>query len=162
MVVDSGGRLDEACIGDLVALEAKKAGLRGMVIWGLHRDTSELMRIGLPIFSLGALPAGPRCLDPRSPDCMHWARVGSWVVTAEDCVACDADGVLFLPVAKLHEIVPVAAGIAEKERWHAEMMRTDVSFRQQTKFSEYLAAREANSNFGFREHLKIVGGAIET
>ena len=42
MVVDNGGRLDEACVGDLMVLEAERAGLAGMVIWGLHRDTAQL------------------------------------------------------------------------------------------------------------------------
>src|ERR1700736_3560021 len=37
LVVDNAGRLDEACVGDLVTLEVQKAGLQGIVIWGLHR-----------------------------------------------------------------------------------------------------------------------------
>ena len=36
LVADNGGRLDEACIGDLIALEAQTAGLAGMVVWGLQ------------------------------------------------------------------------------------------------------------------------------
>src|SRR5690349_5815427 len=52
LVVDNGGRLDEACVGDLVTLEAKIAGLAGIVIWGLHRDTVDLGAIALPLFSL--------------------------------------------------------------------------------------------------------------
>src|SRR6187431_1995160 len=31
LVVDNGGRLDEACVGDLIALEAEAAGLGGIV-----------------------------------------------------------------------------------------------------------------------------------
>ena len=40
------------------------AGIAGIVIWGLHRDTVDIMAIGLPVFSLGALPTGPLRLDP--------------------------------------------------------------------------------------------------
>src|SRR5690242_20720219 len=34
LVVDNGGRLDEACVGDLVALEAQAASIEGIVVWG--------------------------------------------------------------------------------------------------------------------------------
>ena len=68
LVVDNAGRLDEACVGDLVALEAQGAGLEGLVIWGLHRDTADIRAIGLPVFSLGAIPSGPQRLDDRPKD----------------------------------------------------------------------------------------------
>src|SRR6266478_8798972 len=76
LLIDNGGRLDEACIGDLVALEVKGAGLGGMVVWGLHRDTDDLTEIGLPVFSLGTIPTGPQRVDPRSQDALGWARIG--------------------------------------------------------------------------------------
>src|SRR5688572_30097200 len=60
LVVDNDGRKDEACVGDLITLEVAKAGLSGIIIWGLHRDTPELLEIGLPVFSLGTMPTGPR------------------------------------------------------------------------------------------------------
>jgi 4-hydroxy-4-methyl-2-oxoglutarate aldolase len=161
LVVDNGGRVDEACVGDLVALEVKNAGVRGMVIWGLHRDSAQLLQIGLPVFSLGAIPTGPQRLDPLSPDCMYWARVGAWVVTAGDYVACDDDGVIFLPVAKLPDIIAAAAEIAEKEQCHAARMRAGLSFREQSRFAEYLALREAHPSLTFREHLKKVASTIE-
>src|SRR5579862_2944937 len=59
LVIDNDGRLDESCVGDLVVLEALNAGLGGLVIWGLHRDTAELRALGLPVFSIGAIPTGP-------------------------------------------------------------------------------------------------------
>src|SRR5580658_6638196 len=76
LVIDNGGRLDEACVGDLVTLEVQKAGLNGIVVWGLHRDTDELLTIDLPVFSLGRSPAGPQRLDARSADSLNTARVG--------------------------------------------------------------------------------------
>ena len=65
MVIDNGGRDDEGCIGDLITLEAATAGLGGILVWGRHRDSAELRRIGLPLFSLGACSTGPRRLDDR-------------------------------------------------------------------------------------------------
>src|SRR3954466_741897 len=34
LVIDNGGRLDEGCIGDLIALEAQHCGLGGIIVWG--------------------------------------------------------------------------------------------------------------------------------
>src|SRR5918996_4466000 len=86
LVVDNGGRLDEACVGDLVALEAQAAGLEGLVIWGLHRDTADIRAIGLPVFSLGAIPTGPQRLDARPHNALGVATVGEWTVGREDLV----------------------------------------------------------------------------
>ncbi len=161
LVIDNGARLDEACVGDLVALEAKCAGVRGIVIWGLHRDSAQLRRIGLPLFSMGAIPTGPLRLDPQSPDCMYWARVGAWVVTAADYVGCDDDGVIFLPRERVPDITAAAARIAAKERSQAEQMRAGRSLRDQTRFADYLGMRESHPSLTFREHLKKVASAIE-
>src|ERR1700732_4238023 len=76
LVVDNGGRLDESCVGDLVVLEAHAAGLDGIVIWGLHRDTSDIRAIGLPVISLGAIPTGPQRLDLRPDGALERATVG--------------------------------------------------------------------------------------
>jgi 4-hydroxy-4-methyl-2-oxoglutarate aldolase len=59
LVVDNGGREDEACLGDLIVLEAQAAGVGGVAVWGLHRDTAELTQIALPVFSSGR-PCSPR------------------------------------------------------------------------------------------------------
>jgi len=38
--------------------------MEGMVIWGLHRDTADIRAIGLPVFSLGAIPLAPSGSTP--------------------------------------------------------------------------------------------------
>ena len=161
LVVDNGGRLDEACVGDLVTLEVQKAGLHGIVIWGLHRDTDELLSIGLPLFSLGTMATGPQRLDPHPADSMKSARVGHWNITQQDVVACDSDGVLFMPAEQLQEIMVAATNIRETERQQAEKMQAGISLREQTRFAEYLSTRAVNSSVRFREHLRRLGRAIE-
>jgi regulator of RNase E activity RraA len=156
-----GGRQDEACIGDLIALEAKIFGLAGIVIWGLHRDTPELLEIGLPLFSLGAYPTGPLRLDPRDADALDSARVGRWVVAANDVAMGDDNGVLFVPMARAEEIALAARAIRDTERAQAGRMRRGTSLRAQLQFSEFLARRASDPRLTFREHLRRIGGAVE-
>jgi regulator of RNase E activity RraA len=161
LVADNGGRLDEACVGDLVALEAQAAGLAGMVIWGLHRDTADIQAIGLPVFSLGAIPTGPLRLDARSPDALESAMVGDWPVGREDLVLGDDDGVLFVPATRAGDILALAETIRDTERRQAERIRAGVSMRSQVQFGAYLAQRRQQPSLSFRDHLRAVGGAIE-
>lgn len=160
LVVDNAARTDEACVGDLITLEVSRAGLAGIVIWGLHRDTPELLTIRLPVFSQGALPAGPQRLDAQDADALVSARVGDHIVTGEDFVLGDDDGVLFLPVDRAADIADVARGIRDTERRQAALMTAGTSFRAQARFTEYLAARDAHGTT-FREYLRTFGGAIE-
>ena len=161
LAVDNGGRLDEACVGDLVALEAQAAGLAGMVIWGLHRDTADIRAIGLPVFSLGAIPAGPLRLDARPPDALKSAVVGDWTVSREDLVLGDDDGVLLVSADQAEEVFALAEAIRDTERRQAERIRAGVSMRSQLQFSAYLERREKTPSLSFRDHLRAVGGAIE-
>jgi regulator of RNase E activity RraA len=161
LVVDNGGRVDESCVGDLVVLEASAAGLEGVVIWGLHRDTSDLRAVGLPVFSLGTVPTGPLRLDERPPDALESATVGDWTVGRGDLVLGDDDGVLFVPAARASEVLDLAEAIRDTERAQAERIRGGVSLRDQVGFDAYLAARKQTPTLSFRDHLRAVNGAIE-
>lgn len=161
LIVDNGGRLDEACVGDLVALEAHMAGLAGIVIDGLHRDTAEIRAIDIPLFSLGALPTGPQRSSLTRADNLQTAGMGRWSVDRTDIVVADDDGAIFLPRSRLADIVAVASSIRDIETRQAELMRNGTSLREQTQFERYLATRRTQPNYGFREHLRAIGRAIE-
>jgi regulator of RNase E activity RraA len=161
LVVDDGGRSDASCVGDLVVLEAASAGLAGVVIWGLHRDTADIRAIGLPVFSLGAIPTGPLSPGVRPPDALDSATVGDWTVSRADVVLGDDDGVLFVPAESAEQVFTVAEAIRDTERGQADQMRRGLSLRQQVRFGDYLSGRKRNRSLTFREHLRAVRGAIE-
>ncbi|ADB35204.1 conserved hypothetical protein [Kribbella flavida DSM 17836] len=161
LVVDNAGRRDEACVGDLVVLEAKTAGIAGVVVWGLHRDSADIRAIGLPVYSLGALPPGPQRLDPLPADALTTATVGQWAVSNEDVVLADDDGVLFVPAARLDELLTLAETIRDTERRQAAQIASGTTLREQVGFDDYLAARAADPSLTFRAHLRARGGAIE-
>ncbi len=161
LVIDNGGRLDEGCIGDLTALEAENCGLAGIVVWGVHRDTPELRRIGLPIFSYGACPCGPQRLDPRDPSALRSARFGNFLVEPGDVVFADDDGCLFAAAERVDELLRVAHEIRQRERHQADAIKSGHSLREQLAFARYLEKRAADPSYTFREHLRKISGAIE-
>ncbi|MER5766422.1 RraA family protein [Streptomyces sp. NPDC001985] len=161
LVADNHGRSDEACVGDLMVLEAAAAGLAGVVVWGLHRDTADIRAIGLPVFSLGAIPTGPLSPGDRIPDALESATVGEWVVSRDDLVLGDDDGVVFIPADRAGELFSLAEEIRAGERRQAERLRAGTGLREQFRFADYLANRRENPALTFREHLRSGGGAVE-
>jgi 4-hydroxy-4-methyl-2-oxoglutarate aldolase len=158
LVVDNGGRVDEACIGDLTILEARTAGLAGVVVWGLHRDTRELREIGFPVWSYGTNPLGPTRLDDRDDEAV---RFGEAVLSRSDVVFADDDGVVFVAQEHVEDVLTAVRSIGEVERGQARRIRAGETLRDQTQFADYLAERERDPSYTFRRHLRRIGGAIE-
>jgi regulator of RNase E activity RraA len=161
LVIDNGGRTDEACIGDLTVIEAREAGLGGVVLWGLHRDTDEVIELGLPVFTYGSLPAGPLSARPRSDDALTLAEFGSFTVSSEDAVLADADGAAFVPISRVDDLVETGSAIMETERAQADRASEGTSLREQMRFTHYLSRRETDPSYTLRQHLREVGGEIE-
>jgi 4-hydroxy-4-methyl-2-oxoglutarate aldolase len=161
LTIDNDGRRHEGCIGDLTILEAKAVGLGGIALWGFHRDTPQLIQIGLPVFSYGSYPAGPKRAYPRGSDALEFARFGDFKLSAEDVAFGDDDGVVFSLLQDVDKIISVARTIDETEQRQVKAIQAGKTLGEQLKFDEYLKKRSKNQALTFREHLRNIGGAIE-
>lgn len=160
LVVDNGGREDEACVGDLLVQEASSAGLSGVVIWGRHRDTAQLRDIGLPVHSLGAYSFGPRRVPPAGR-AMRSAMLDGVTVAEGDWVFGDDDGILVAGPARIAELLESAAAIVATETAQADRTRAGEPLRSQLDFAGYRAKQAIDPTMTLRRHLDERGGAIE-
>jgi 4-hydroxy-4-methyl-2-oxoglutarate aldolase len=161
LVIDNGGRIDEGCIGDLVVGEAFMSGIAGTICWGAHRDTAAILAMGARVWSLGTCPNGPLELRKRAATALEAANLGSITVTRDDYVFADDDGVVVVEAANLARIVETARDIATREGAQATQLLKGELLRTQLDLDSYLAKRNSDPNYTFREHLKTFGGAIE-
>lgn len=89
LVVDGGGSLRTALVGDVIAEMAQVNGWAGLVLWGAVRDTVALAKLDIGIKALGSNPwksskAGAGEIDvPLSLGGADF-RPGRWVYSDED------------------------------------------------------------------------------
>ena len=158
LVVDNGGRDDEGCIGDLVALEAANAGVAGIVIWGRHRDSAVLSTLPLGVWSTGTNPVGPAGVRDSA---YEGVLVGEARINDGDLVVADEDGVVFVPAEAAERVLGAAREIEWAERRQADRARGGESLREQLRFDEYLERRAADPAYTFRDHLRAISSHIE-
>ncbi len=104
MVVDGGGSLRCALLGDLIAADAVRNGWEGLVIDGCVRDCAALRE--LPI-GIRALAATPRKSTRRNEGQTGIEiQIGGVVCRNGDRVYADEDGVLLLDSAVVQGIGP--------------------------------------------------------
>lgn len=95
LVVDGGGSLRAAILGDRLAIAALENGWRGLIIHGVVRDTAVLAGLNIGVKALGAIPRkgvfGGEGLVNVPVD------LGGVICQPGDRVFADEDGVVFLP-----------------------------------------------------------------
>ncbi|GAA4786401.1 RraA family protein [Actinomycetospora chlora] len=129
-----------AVAGELVAAEAQRRGLAGVVIDGWCRDRAGLRRLGLPVFARGSTPASGSARDARGPDEAPVA-LGGVPVRPGDLVLGDDDG---LAVATPDQVRAALAGAEEVERAEAAVlagMREGRGLADSTNLADHRAAR---------------------
>lgn len=116
IVVDAGGDLTNAIIGELMAGYAATRGIAGLVIHGAIRDINVIGQGALPVYAAGVTHRGPYKDGPGQINVP--IALDGMVVMPGDIMIGDADGLLCVPAGE-------AAWICEAaENKHAQEQQT--------------------------------------
>jgi len=136
VIATNGG--SRAVFGELVATEASRRGLAGIVADGFCRDLRGLRRIGLPIFARGT--------TPRSGTAVSRAPLGATIVcggvevSPGDIVLGDDDGVLIASADRIAAALDTAELIGRSERAILAAQGRGEGLRTLTNLDEHVAA----------------------
>ncbi|MCX7013854.1 MAG: RraA family protein [Candidatus Sumerlaeota bacterium] len=112
IVIDAAGVADCGFIGSNNALGWIAAGARGAVTNGGARDTDELIKEQVPVYSRGVSRGiRPGRLEVESTN--HPISCGGVFVRPGDVIVADGDGVIVVPFEKALAVAKVAIAIQE-------------------------------------------------
>jgi len=95
VVVDGGGDLTNALIGELMVAHAEARGLGGIVIYGAIRDYATLSIGSFPVFACGVTHRGPYKDGPGEINVP--IAIDGMVIEPGDLMLGDHDGLLCVP-----------------------------------------------------------------
>ncbi len=107
IVVDAGGDLTNALIGELMIAYAKYRGVAGFVINGAVRDLGAIASDDFPVFAAGITHRGPYKDGPGEVNVP--VALGGMVVHPGDLIVGDLDGVVAVPLDELDEVFEKAS-----------------------------------------------------
>jgi 4-hydroxy-4-methyl-2-oxoglutarate aldolase len=148
VIATNGG--SRAVFGELVATEAHRRGLAGIVVDGLCRDLRGLRRIGLPVFARGTTPRSGTSVSRAA----HGATIGCGGVEVSpgDIVFGDDDGLLIAPSDRIAAALEAAELIARSERAILAAQERGDGLPALTNLDDHVAAldRGESSELAFR------------
>ncbi|HAZ94182.1 MAG TPA: putative 4-hydroxy-4-methyl-2-oxoglutarate aldolase [Porticoccaceae bacterium] len=97
MVVDAGGSMRRACLGDMLAEQASANGWSGIIIYGCIRDVDEIMATEIGVQALGVHPMKTEKKGVGEIDLA--VTFGSVTFRPGDYVYADNNGIIVSPKA---------------------------------------------------------------
>jgi len=119
IVVDAGGDLTNAIVGEIMMRIALKKGIAGFVIDGSIRDTDAFRNDTFPVYARGVTHRGPYKDGPGEINVP--VSVGGMVVHPGDIVVGDADGLAVVPSQHAEEVLGLALA---QQRREADIMQS--------------------------------------
>ena len=126
ILVITGGTEGISCWGDILANAAKMKGIRGSVIDGMSRDIEGSESIDYPVYGRGLtmISARNRLVQIASGTPIIVAGV---TVHEDDYVIADRCGTVFVPAAKIAEVLALAQRIASRQDGMVQAVRAGQS-----------------------------------
>jgi len=113
LVVDGGGDISQALVGELMMMYARTRGVTGFVIDGAIRDVAAFAASDFPCYARGETHKGPYKDGPGE---IHVpVTVGGLVIHPGDIVVGDEDGVVAFAPAIAPEVLAAARSQAARE-----------------------------------------------
>jgi regulator of RNase E activity RraA len=106
LVIDGKGDQTCALMGEIMINQCKEIGIAGVIMDAAARDTLELRKLGLPVFSVGSNPNGPTKLVPGRIN--HPISCGGISVYPGDLIVGDADGIVVIEREKAASLLELA------------------------------------------------------
>lgn len=120
IVVDGGGDLTNALIGELMLSQAIKRGVAGIVINGAVRDADAFPERGLPVFAAGVTHRGPYKNGPGEINTA--IALDGMVIEPGDMMLGDSDGLLCVPYDQMEAVcVASESKLAAEEKQMADI-----------------------------------------
>lgn len=113
ILVDAGGALDHAIIGEIMSSHARKRGIAGMIIDGAIRDLDAISAGDFPVYACGVTHRGPYKDGPGEINVT--VSIAGMTVNPGDIIVGDADGVVAIPQADAERIIVLTIAQKEKE-----------------------------------------------
>ena len=126
ILVITGGTEGISCWGDILANAAKMKGIRGSVIDGMSRDIEGSESIDYPVYGRGLtmISARNRLVQIASGTPIVVAGV---TVCEDDYVIADRCGTVFVPAARIDEVLALAQRIASRQDGMVQAVRAGQS-----------------------------------
>lgn len=117
IVVDAGGDLTNAIVGEIMLRIAKKNQISGFVINGAIRDTAAFATGTFPVYAVGVTHRGPYKDGPGEINVP--ISLNGMVVNPGDIIVGDEDGLVVVPMEQANHILRLAKNHQKMEE---EMM----------------------------------------
>ena len=113
LVVDGGGEVEQALVGEIMMTRARELGVAGFVIDGAVRDVACFAEAEFPCYARGVTHRGPYKTGPGEinvPVC-----IDGMVVTPGDVILGDEDGVVAFSPDVAAELLPLVQAQTARE-----------------------------------------------